>query len=337
MIYKLEAVVAAIDASLTRLILEKSSANVDYWRTVGGSKIGFQGEIGKGTPVVGNANAITAIASSDSDKKPVTVASRVKQAEKNLPKELKKYSKNVKVKDLDDNHREAIKDYNLEVVGKDVRQAVAIAKRLKKGIEDGTDVCKDSPPVCIGNMGLTRDKMPQIEGEKTVKQMLNATNKDGTPKEADRAKGKAMVAAGADPDSDETILDKMIKHLDKNGVKTKPKTISVGELKATQKEILSDKTYSMADSHLKGTFPGIDDSVVISRDGHILDGHHRWAALMTIDPKRKMNVRVVDMDMKDLLKESASIPGVYRADFKGKPLPDKDQGEYKKTNKSKFK
>lgn len=92
----------------------------------------------------------------------------------------------------------------------------------------------------------------------------------------------------------------------------------------------------MADAHLKGKFDGIDASVVVSRDGHILDGHHRWAALLTIDPARKMKVKVIDMDMKDLLEEAQSVPGVYKADFEGSPLGEDDQKEYKSKAKSRF-
>lgn len=247
------------------------------------------------------------------------------------------YPPNAKADDLDPDHREEIKEYKLEVVGTDARQAVEIARKIKEGIKKGSDICKLNPPVCEGNMGLTRDKMPQIEGEKSVKEMLNATKKDGSPDEEARAKGRAMVQAGADPESDKTILQHMIDHLADNGVKTSETKIPVGALKATQSEIKAEKTYGMADAHLKGKFPGIDDSVVVSKDGHILDGHHRWAALLTIDPGREMKVKVIDMDMKDLLAEAQAVPGVYKANFEGTPLEEDDQKKYKTEAKSSFK
>lgn len=250
--------------------------------------------------------------------------------------DLKEYGTHVSVDALKPEHREAIKDYNLEVVGTDAAQAVEIARKIKEGIKKGSDICKMNPPVCEGNKGLTRDKMPQIEGEKTVKQMLEAVKKDGTPDEEARAKGKAMVEAGADPKSDKTIMQTMIDHFKKNGVKTRRTKIPVGMLKATQSEIKAEKTYGMADAHLKGKFPNIGDSVVVSRDGHILDGHHRWAALLTIDPSRDMNVQVIDMDMDDLLKEAQAIPGVYKADFEGKPLDESEQKKYKSEATTKF-
>lgn len=224
--------------------------------------------------------------------------------------------------------REEIKDYNLSIVGNDARQAVEIARKVREGIEKSADVCKLSPSVCKGNKGLTRDKMPQIEGEKSVKAML--ASQDPLKKK----KGQAMVAAGADPESDKTILEHMFDHLKSHGVKIEETTIPVGTLKATQQEIKAAKVYEMAHSHLKGDFDEIGDSVVVSRDGYLLDGHHRWAALLTIDPQRRMRVKVIDMDMDDLLKEAQAVPGVYRANFQGEPLEDKEQEEYKSSAKS---
>jgi hypothetical protein len=247
------------------------------------------------------------------------------------PTDLRGYPPDVQPRKLKPKHREEIKEYNLEVVGDDAVQAVDIARKVREGIERGADICKLSPPVCVGNKGLTRDKMPQIEGGKSVAEMLKSDD------EGDRAKARAMVEAGADPDDDRPILAQLLAHLDRNGVGTSETSVSVGRLKATQKEIKAEKTFKMADAHLRGRFPGIGDTVVISRDGYVLDGHHRWAALMTIDPSRKMRVKVIDMDMDDLLAEAAAFPGVYRADFEGDPLAKDEQEKYKREHESRYK
>lgn len=251
--------------------------------------------------------------------------------------DLKGYGSDATEADLKPEHREELKGYDLTIVGSDAAQAVEIARKLKEGIEKGADICKMNPPVCAGNKGLTRAQMPQIEGERTVKQMLEATKKDGSPDEESRAKGRAMVQAGADPDSDKTIMQTMIDHYLTNGVKTKRTKAPVGMLKATQAEIQAAKTYSFASNFLKGQFENIGNSVVVSRDGHILDGHHRWAALLTVDPSREMDVQVIDMDMDDLLREAQAVPGVYKANIDGNPLPEDEQKAYKAEAKSKFK
>jgi hypothetical protein len=49
-----------------------------------------------------------------------------------------------------------------------------------------------------------------------------------------------------------------------------------------------------------------------------------------------MKVKQIDMTMDELLKEAASYPGVYKADFSGKPLAKDDQEKYKADNKSKY-
>ena len=161
-------------------------------------------------------------------------------------KDLTEYPQDAEAEDLSPKHREEIGEYNLEIVGDDARQAVEIARKVRDGIAKGSDICKLSPAICEGNMGLSRDKMPQIEGEKTVKEMLESKN------ELDRKKGQAMVQAGADPDSDKTVLQHMLDHLEKNGVKSSVTAVPVGALKATQSEIKAEKVYGMADAHLKG-------------------------------------------------------------------------------------
>lgn len=313
--------------------------------------------------------------SKDKDEKPegkkpkVDVKIDEKMLEKRKPKieseDLEGYPPDADAEDLSPEHQEEIKEYKLNIVGTDARQAVEIARKIKEGIKKGSDICKMSPAVCEGNMGLTRDKMPQIEGGTPVKTMIMSDEEriahkgkfkdpdgkkvdfDELPEkeqkklksewDLDRKKGKAMVEAGADPNDDRTVLQQMIDHLADNGIQTSDEEVPVGMLKATQSEIKAEKAFGMADAHLKGKYPGIGDSVVVSKDGHILDGHHRWAALLTIDPGRKMNVKVINMNMKDLLAESQSVPGVYKADFEGTPLGEEDQKKYKAESKSQFK
>lgn len=235
--------------------------------------------------------------------------------------------------ELPEKYRKDLKGYNLAIVGDDAPQAVEIARKIKKGIEEAADVCHLSPPVCIGNKGLTRDKMPQIEGSKSVQEMLDSDD------ELEVKKAKAMIQAGADPSDDRPIMKQMLDRFAEKGAGSKQARVRVGELKATQKEIKAAKTFGIADAHLKGKFDALTEEpkVMISKDGYILDGHHRWAAVLTIDPKRTMEVVVVDMDMDDLLHEAASFPGVYKADFSGNPLPEEKQKEYKEKHKSKLK
>lgn len=211
--------------------------------------------------------------------------------------------------------KERIHQYNLDIVGDDKTRAVEIAKKITAGIEKTADVCTVSPPVCEGNLGIPRNEMPQILGDASIPDML----KSDDPKE--KAKAEAAVSMGADPEDTRTIMQQMLDHFKKGGTKISKDKVPVGKLKATQREIQAAKTIGMADAHLRGKFDNIDDSVIISSDNHILDGHHRWAALLTINPDREMNVIRVDMPMRELLKKSMDVPGVFKADLQGNIVP----------------
>lgn len=51
---RLESIVASVDASLVKRLIEKSSDGIDYWRTLSGQHIGFEGSPGSGKMVAGN-------------------------------------------------------------------------------------------------------------------------------------------------------------------------------------------------------------------------------------------------------------------------------------------
>lgn len=219
--------------------------------------------------------------------------------------------------------------YNLDVVGDDARRAVQIARKLRAGIEAAADICRINPPVCVGNLGIPRAKMPQIEGDRNVIELAAGDRKS-------QAVARAIIAAGGKADNARTTLAQFLDRLERAGVTTRRNRVPVGTLKATQREIQAAKVYQMADGHLKGLFPTIDKQIIVSKDGHILDGHHRWAAILTIDPKRYMDVLEVGLPMDALLREAAATPGVYRADFSGAPLGDAVQKTYKRAHRSRL-
>lgn len=219
---------------------------------------------------------------------------------------------------------EELPDYNLKIVGNNKKRAVYVAKKMKEGIEKSADICKLSPPVCEGNLGLSRDNMPQI-----LTKPLPWLMKNGDAKEKKLA--QAAIDAGADPDSEEPPVVQFINALEKEGVKVDRKaTMQVGGLHATQKEIQAAKTFKFADSYYKGKFDlghteNPNDRILVSSDGHILDGHHRWAALLVADPKAEIEITKVDLPIKELLRRSFQQPGVFRANLDGDPVPeDKD-------------
>lgn len=206
-------------------------------------------------------------------------------------------------------HHEELKDYNLEIVSQHPDRAIEIAKRLKDGIDKSADICRMNPPVCRGNLGISRSSMPQIM-DVPIKDMLQGS-------ESDRKKAEAAIEAGADPNSEKSIKDLLLDKLKARGVKVENTKVAAGQLKATQREIQAGKSYGMADAYLKDKFDPADEQIIISSDNHILDGHHRWAALLIAHPERAMQVIRVDMPMREFLRESFKMEGVFRADLQG--------------------
>ena len=229
---------------------------------------------------------------------------------------------------LSDDQKELISSYNMRIVGDDFEAAADIAARVKAGIEKAGDVCKVSPPVCEGNLGIPRDDMPQIMDDPLSKL------KDGK----NHWKYEAAVAAGANPNDDRPILQQMMEALKEKGVGISQGKIEVGKLMATQAEINGSKALSMAHAQLTGSFRGnpVDltaDPIIVTKpneDGksYILDGHHRFAAILMISPDREFNTVQIDMSMPELLDFAADMPGVFRADMNDNVVDSTEKPDY---------
>ena len=228
------------------------------------------------------------------------------RAKKAVKKERKK-----EAAALPDVYTNPLSSYNQEVVGDDKEQAALIARKMADGISKAADVCKMSPPVCADNKNIPRSEMPQLL-DKTFEQL----REDG-----DGWKVDAAIKAGADPNTKGTLFDAFLQSLKSKGVSIDSGKINVGQLKATQREIKAGKTFGMADAHLRGKYDPGKAPIVVSKDNYILDGHHRYAAMLTIAPDRQMNIIRVDAPMDTILKESFKQPGVFRADMQDNVVP----------------
>jgi hypothetical protein len=86
-------------------------------------------------------------------------------------------------------------------------------------------------------------------------------------------------------------------------------SVEVGKLKPTQKNISVPRIKRMLERLLNGYYT--DDSgklmnplkkmIIATKDGYLLDGHHRWASLLFLSPKNTVNVLRVDANIKDLV------------------------------------
>lgn len=183
----------------------------------------------------------------------------------------------IQASDLPKDLRDELSEYDLRIVGDDARAAIAVARRILRGLEH-TDLCDANSGLCEGNLGIPRDYMPQIDGAKIKK-------------------GK-------------TVLESFIEALVMGGTRVVEISVHAGILKATQAELWADKVYKMADAMLSGEMSDDVVPIVISSDWYILDGHHRWAATMVIDPMRKIDVLKIDLPIRELLLIALDHPGV---------------------------
>ena len=152
-----------------------------------------------------------------------------------------------------------------------------VAAVLKQNLDESADFCKMNPPACEGNLGITRDNMPQIM-DKPISKLLGAMDEgeydellkkveaagdkplkkiiEDDDKRDDfisRRKGLAAIAAGA-KESD-TPQKMWFDALKESGVEVNDDEIEVGKLIASQAEIKAGKSYGIAKAYLTSSKP----------------------------------------------------------------------------------
>lgn len=199
---------------------------------------------------------------------------------------------------------------NLEQ-GKDVTlksegEVNTLIDRLKKITQDAKakgekapnyDLCQVSVPgtnlFCGDSLGIPRLKMPQLGGKPRPD-----SDADKLPKDKN-----GEVNGG----------DAFRKHLEDKGVGVEDKKMNAAELKPSQGQLVGSNVAGMMSSSDAGEYDPGDEPIFVSRDGYVIDGHHRWAAMVGADladgklGEMKMNVRVIDMDIKEVLDEATKF------------------------------
>jgi hypothetical protein len=159
------------------------------------------------------------------------------------------------------------------------------------------NLCQVSIPgtnlYCDGNIGIPREEMPQFKG---------------TPEKGSPADKLPRDSAG-EVDTEEFFKQM----LNKKGIKvSEPTNIPPDRLKATQSELVGVKVAGMEGVLEDPNHPAykkITAPIYVSNDGYVLDGHHRWAAIVAFNaanPNKQipMAVRVIDEPIRPLVKRS---------------------------------
>jgi hypothetical protein len=178
---------------------------------------------------------------------------------------------------------------------KDLADRVNKAKAAGEAAED-FDLCQISIPgtnlYCGDHKGIDRVDMPQFKG---------------TPRPGSDADKLAK-----DPKSGEVDTEAMFRDmLEKQGIKvSEPEAVPPESLKATQRNMQGTKVAGMAAALAENPeHPAITAPIYVSRDGYVLDGHHRWAAIVAHnagnpDKPIPMRVRVIDDGIESLVQRS---------------------------------
>jgi len=196
-----------------------------------------------------------------------------------------------------------------DAVGTDAAKERAIIAGVQQLVHSDRDVdlCKVSVPgsnlFCGGNKGIPRHEMPQLKS-----------------KPIPGGKADQMVKAGilekdenGEVNTEELFLQKIEKEAPVERVK-------VTDLKATQNQLVGKKV-SLFLNQLQNGDPNseftkkLNEPIIVSRDPetgemYIVDGHHRWAALVAQDIANggdgdiEMNVKVVDAPIGEVIEQS---------------------------------
>jgi ParB-like chromosome segregation protein Spo0J len=104
-----------------------------------------------------------------------------------------------------------------------------------------------------------------------------------------------------------------VRWLQDGGVRVSRKRVRADKLNATQREINRSKVEALASNPSHRSH--LEKPVIVSKDGYLMDGHHRWMALLTIDPDAVIPVVKVDLKIRDLLEVADDFDGVTRKDL----------------------
>lgn len=217
----------------------------------------------------------------------------------------------VKVNNIEDAYEQILRGNYVEMDTK--QEAYTLVKELGdyvKKVEAATgqkvpnlDLCRVSVPgtnlFCGSSVatdrypnGIPRQQMPQLSGEP-----IPGTPADALPRET----------RNGVPTKDVDVGPAFIKALQDMGVKTTEKRVAASSLKASQHQLRGTGVSGFLTPSGLAALDSPSSIIYVSRDGYVIDGHHRWAAQIARDLADgrtgdvKMNVRMIDMPIMEVL------------------------------------
>lgn len=188
------------------------------------------------------------------------------------------------------------------------------------------NLCEVSIPgtnkFCDENLGIPREKMPQLGGKPKPGSQGEAKAKRIADENVRKKMGLGIdtpIPPSRQSEYDELYSKENINHvnveqefedyLKSEGIAVSPPVeVPASSLKATQSELVGEQVVGMVDSLEEDpNNPFITAPIMVTKDGYVIDGHHRWAAIQTYNMKHcppngpkpciSMKVRIVDEDI----------------------------------------
>lgn len=110
--------------------------------------------------------------------------------------------------------------------------------------------------------------------------------------------GNLNISRTKMPQIDSHLVQDFIKIVRQSGIDVKKERVRVDLLKPTQKEINTEKVEGMMDGMLQ---KNLAKPIIVSSDNYVLDGHHRWLALLNQDRTFKLTVFKFDLPITQLI------------------------------------
>lgn len=101
-------------------------------------------------------------------------------------------------------------------------------------------------------------------------------------------------------------MQEYMRHLGQNGIKLTKTKMATADVKLTQNEYNKFKVLKLMDIYKKGAAV---HPIIVSSDGFVLDGSHRFIAQHNINMKGSIDVLKANVKIKDLLDASRRFAG----------------------------
>lgn len=162
------------------------------------------------------------------------------------------------------------------------------------------DLCLVSVPgtnlFCRETKGIPRPKMPQL---------------GGFPRPGSRADALPRTEEGG-----VSVENEFLEEVRSRGIGVEERTVPAYWLKATQNQLDGPKVAKISRAMEKhGILPGT--RLFVTRDGYVIDGHHRWAAMVALDARdHNLGDIMVDVEMLDMeIGEAIDLTNAFTLDI----------------------